>query len=123
MRVVIHKEDLRWKRSRFFIEIFMKTKRKFFFVLKKWKWKKSYVKVRKKTVNEEGGENQKATMYKWVGKEMMKDLEDVVKEIVLAIYAKEIKETKEGWRNTYLIWLMTYLETLHVLPCLEAFNA
>ena len=51
------------------------------------------------------------------------DLEDVVKEIVLAIYAKEIKEKKEGWRNTYLIWLMTYLETLHVLPCLEAFNA
>ena len=63
------------------------------------------------------------TMYKWIGKKSENDLEDVVKEIVLAIYAKEIKEKKEGWRNTYLIWLMTYLETLHVLSCLEAFNA
>ena len=52
------------------------------------KMKTSYVKVRKKTVEWESGENQKATMYKWVGKEMMKDLEDVV------IYTKEIKENK-----------------------------
>ena len=52
------------------------------------KMKKSYVKVRKKTVEWEGGENQKMTMYKWIGKEVMKDLEDVV------IYTKEIKEKK-----------------------------
>ena len=52
--------------------------------------KKNYVKVRKKTVEWEGGENQKMAMYKWNGKEMMKDLEDVV------IYTKEIKEKKEG---------------------------
>ena len=53
------------------------------------KMKKSYVKVRKKTVEWEGGENQKMAMYKWIGKEVMKDLEDVV------IYTKEIKEKKE----------------------------
>jgi len=41
----------------------------------------------------------------------MKDLKDVV------IYTKEIKEKKEDRRNTYLVWLMTYLEPLHVLPC------
>ena len=33
------------------------------------KMKTSYVKVRKKTVEWEGGENQKTTMYKWIGKE------------------------------------------------------
>ena len=81
------------------------------------------VKVKKKAIDEEGGENQRMTIYKWIGKKSENDLEDVVKEIVLAIYIKEIKEKKEGWRNTYLIWVMTYLETLHVLPCLEAFNA
>ena len=89
MRVVIHKEG-------FAIEAFTvlywnryEEKRKFFLVLKKWKWKRKLkVKVRKKMRDEEGGKNQKtakATMYKWVGKEMMKDLGDVVKEIVLAI--------------------------------------
>ena len=47
-----------------------------------------------------------------------------MKEIVLAIYIKEIKEKKiEDERSTHLVWLMTYLESLHVLPCLEAFNA
>ena len=33
---------------------------------------------------------------------MMKDLEDVVKEIVLAIYTKEIKEKKERRVKKYL---------------------
>ena len=68
--------------------------------------KTSYVKIRKKTVEWEGGENQKtmkAIMYEWVGKEVMKDLEDVV------IYTKEIKEKKEDWRNTYLVgWWLTW---------------
>ena len=41
----------------------------------------------------------------------MKDLEDVM------IYTKEIKEKKEDERSTHLVWLMTYLEPLHVLPC------
>ena len=50
--------------------------------------KKNYVKVRKKTIEWEGGENQKMTMYKWIRKEVMKDLEEVV------IYTKEIKEKK-----------------------------
>ena len=49
------------------------------------KMKTSYVKVRKKMVEWEGGENQKTTMYKWIGKKSENDLEDVVKEIVLAI--------------------------------------
>ena len=39
------------------------------------KMKTSYVKVMKKMVEGESGENQKATMYKWVEK---KDLEEVV---------------------------------------------
>ena len=81
------------------------------------------VKVKKKAIDEEDGEKRRMTIYKWIGKKSENDLKDVVKEIVIAIYAKEIKEKKEGWRNTYLVWLMTYLETLHVLPCLEAFNA
>ena len=54
--------------------------------LKLWKSKRSYVKVKKKTIEWEGRENQKMTMYKWIGKEVMKDLEEVV------IYTKEIKE-------------------------------
>ena len=59
------------------------------------KMKKSWVKVKKKTIDEEGGENQRMTIYKWIGKKSENDLEDVVKEIVLAIYTKEIKEKKE----------------------------
>ena len=46
--------------------------------------------------DEEGGKNQKtakATVYKWSKKD---DLEEVVKEIVLAIYTIAIKEKKES---------------------------
>ena len=46
----------------------MKKKRKFF-VLRNENEKKSYVKVKKKAIDGEGGENQKMTMYKWIGKE------------------------------------------------------
>ena len=42
----------------------MKKKRKFFFVLRNENKKKSYVKVKKKAIDGEGGENQKTTMYK-----------------------------------------------------------
>ena len=53
------------------------------------------LKLSEKAAEWESGENQKVTRYKWIGKEVMKDLEDVVKEIVLAIYTKEIKK----WRK------------------------
>ena len=76
------------------VEIFMKKTK---VLLCFWKMKEELkVKVKKKAIDEEGGENQRMTIYKWIGKKRVKnDLEDVVKEIVLAIYAKEIKEKKE----------------------------
>ena len=36
------------------------------------KMKTSYVKVKKKAIDGEGGENQKVTMYKWIGKKKWK---------------------------------------------------
>ena len=57
MRVVIHKEGLRWKRYSF-IEIFIKTKTKILLCFLKRKERNSYVKVKKKVRDEEGGKSE-----------------------------------------------------------------
>ena len=54
------------------------------------------VKVKKKAIGEEGGENHRMTRYKRIGKKNENDWEEVVKEIVLAIYTIAIKEKKES---------------------------
>ena len=61
--------------------------------------KKNYVKVKKKEIDEEGGENQKMKESDYVQMSWERsDLEEVV------IYTKEIKEKKERRvKKTYLV--------------------
>ena len=42
------------------------------------KMKTSYVKIKKKAIDEEGGETKRMTIYKWIGKKSENDLEDMV---------------------------------------------
>ena len=57
------------------------------------------VKVKKIAIDEEGGENRRMTIYKWIGKKSENDLEDLGD---VVIYTKEIKEKKERRVKKYL---------------------
>ena len=47
-------------------------------------------------------------------KKYFKKVKEIWKIVVLVIYTKIKRKPK---RKTYPLWLMTYLEPLHVLPC------
>ena len=55
------------------------------------------VKVKKKVRDEEGGENHRMTRYKRIGKKNENDWEEVVKEIVLAIYTKKKRKKVKNY--------------------------
>ena len=78
------------------------------------------VKVKKKARDEEGGKSEndeKATMYNEVEKEELE-------EVCWSILKKEKKRKERKGRNTYLGWVMTYLETVACSTfASEAFNA
>ena len=123
MRVVIHKEGFAIEAFTFFIEIVMKTKREFFSIFKLKKMENNYVKVRRKwemkKVEKIRKRRKRLCTNDYLQGSEKRDLGEVV------IYTKEIKEKKERRvKNTYLVWLMTYLETFACSTfASEAFNA
>ena len=81
--------------------------------LKLWKLKKNYVKVRKKAIEWEGGENQKmmkAIMYTWVGKERVGRYS--VGDLIYRNKRKQIKTITYLLFTKSLPWVFCYDITL-----------
>ena len=83
MRVVIHKEGLRWKRYSSFIEILIENKRRFFSVFNKWKLKRIMLELKRKWKMKkvEKSENNKSdyVQMEWVERT---DLEEMVGDLI-----------------------------------------